>query len=247
MCGMLAPAKRLARKVVDLPSATLLAVQLLGIIVYPFIDVEPGAGQTAGRAFLGVFGVFVLFMAVRAVRPTDMPNWVAFVLGGPALVLTLLEAFVTDADGVVIASSFLLVAFYFATAYALIRYMFADTRVTTDELWATGATFTVIAWGFAHLFVATQLIWDGSFIAAVEPTEPRTWMELLFLSVTTLTSTGLSDIVPVLPNARSFLLIEQIAGMLYLALVVARLTGLTIQREPADGRPSSRESSDRRA
>ena len=55
-------------------------------------------------------------------------------------------------------------------------------------------------------------------------------MELLFLSVTTLTSTGLSDVVPVRPNARSFVMIEQIAGMLYLALVVARLVGLTIAR-----------------
>ena len=31
-------------------------------------------------------------------------------------------------------------------------------------------------------------------------------------------------------NARSFVMIEQIAGMLYLALVVARLVGLTIAR-----------------
>lgn len=210
--------------------------QLVGILVYPFMEVPRGTQLGLGRVFLGVFGVVVLFLAVRAVRPTALPNWLALALGGPALVLTLLEAFVTEADGVTVASSLLLAAFYFTTAFALIRYMFADIDVSTDELWATGAAFTVIAWGFAHLYVATQIIWEGAFIAAIDPSQARTWTELLFLSVTTLTSTGLSDIVPVQANARSFMMIEQIAGMLYLALVVARLGGLTIARDRGQSR-----------
>ena len=55
-------------------------------------------------------------------------------------------------------------------------------------------------------------------------------MELLYLSFTTLTSVGLSDITPILPNARSFVMIEQVSGVMYVALVVARLVGLTIAR-----------------
>ena len=39
------------------------------------------------------------------------------------------------------------------------------------------------------------------------------------------------DVVPVTPHGRSVVLIEQIAGMLYLALVVARVTALTINRQ----------------
>jgi len=45
-----------------------------------------------------------------------------------------------------------------------------------------------------------------------------------------LTSVGLSDVVPVLPQARSFAIIEMVAGVLYVALVVARLVGLTVAR-----------------
>jgi hypothetical protein len=88
----------------------------------------------------------------------------------------------------------------------------------------------VVAWAFAYVDVATQLIWPASFTAALDAGDARTWMDLLFLSVTTLTSTGLSDIVPVRPHARSFVMIEQIAGMLYLAMVVARITALTVSR-----------------
>ena len=41
--------------------------------------------------------------------------------------------------------------------------MFADNWVTRDELYATGATFTVVAWGFAYLYVAVQIICPHSF------------------------------------------------------------------------------------
>ena len=64
----------------------------------------------------------------------------------------------------------------------------------------------------------------------MDPDEARTWVELLFLSVTTLSSTGLSDIVPITPHARSAVMLEQIAGMLYLALVVSRMVALTTLR-----------------
>jgi hypothetical protein len=67
----------------------------------------------------------------------------------------------------------------------------------------------------------------------VDPAGARTWFELLFLSFTNLTSVGVSDIVPVLPQARSFVMIEQVCGLLYVALVISRIVGLTIAHERA--------------
>jgi hypothetical protein len=206
------------------PCGVLLAVQLLGLLVYPFLGAQP-----VGRAVFGLLGLVVLTLAVRAVRLTPALTWVAILLGVPVVVLTVLEAVSPDNHAVVATSGLVHAAFYGYTAWALIRYMFQDDVVTTDELWATGATFTVVAWAFAYLYVAVQVFWPGSFIAAVDSGAPRTWMDLLFLSVTTLTSTGLSDIVPVTPHARSFVMVEQIAGMLYLAMVVARVTALTLR------------------
>jgi len=55
-------------------------------------------------------------------------------------------------------------------------------------------------------------------------------MELLFLSFTSLTATGLSEIVPVTGHARSVAVLEMIAGVLYVAMVVARLVGLRATR-----------------
>ena len=147
------------------------------------------------------------------------------------MVLTILEALNPTGLTTLLWSSVLHAAFYLYITYGLIRYMFNDRAVTTDELFATGATFTVVAWAFAYLYVAIQVIWPGSFVAAVDPDAPRTWVELLFLSFTTLTSTGLSDVVPVLPHARALVMIEQVAGLMYVALVISRIVGLKLYRE----------------
>ena len=53
-------------------------------------------------------------------------------------------------------------------------------------------------------------------------------MELLFLSFTNLSSTRLSDVVPITPQARAVVMIEQLCGLGYVALFVSRLVGLTI-------------------
>ena len=70
----------------------------------------------------------------------------------------------------------------------------------------------------------------GSFTGAVEPEEPRGWMELLFLSFSILSSTGLSDVIPLSPAARALAMVEMFAGVMYMAMVVARLVGLVSSR-----------------
>jgi hypothetical protein len=207
------------------PSAVLLAVQLVGVLVYPFID-----ESTLGRTLLSSFGIVVLFLAVRTVQASPALSWISVLLGIPIVLLNVLGLVDQQNTQIVMAESVLLAIFYFYTSYALLRYMFHDRFVTRDELWATGATFTVVAWAFAYTFMAVQLIWPGSFVDAQGFTGPHSWFTMLFLSFTNLTSVGLSDVVPVLPQARSWVMIEQVAGLLYVALVISRVVGLTITR-----------------
>jgi Ion channel len=206
------------------PCAVLLGVQLTGVLLYPFMDDSP-----IGRAALSTFSLIVLFLAVRAVQTTPALTWIALLLGLPIVVLTILEIVDPLNSQVIFTSSVLHAIFYFYTTFALLKYMFLDRFVTRDELWATGATFTVVAWAFAYTFMAVQVIWPGSFGTG----DTRTWFELLFLSFTNLTSVGLSDIIPVLPQARSWVMIEQVAGLLYVAIVISRIVGLTIARQRA--------------
>ena len=206
----------------------LLVAQLGSVVLFPFMEATP-----LGRAALSTVGLIILFLAVRAVRATPALVWISLGLGLPLIGLTVWEVLDPTNAPVVFASSVLHAAFYLYTSVALVQYLFVDRFITIDELWATAATFTVVAWAFAYVFMAVQVLWPGSFTAAVDPEAQRTWFELLFLSFTNLTSVGLSDITPVLPHARSWVMIEQVAGLLYVALVISRVVGLTIARQRA--------------
>jgi hypothetical protein len=187
------------------------------------------AGEGGDRALFSLFGIVVLALVVLTVRKSPALSWVSLVLGVPAAILLLIQAITSD-DALLPYSSALEAVLYFYAAGSLIAYMLADHEITRDELYAVGATFTLVAWGFAYVYVVCQAIEPGSFAGLEHPGADRTWVELLFLSFTNLSSTGLSDVVPVQPVARSLVMVEQIAGLAYVVMLVSRLVVLTIPR-----------------
>jgi hypothetical protein len=204
------------------PSAILLAAQLASVLLYPFLE-----GDGVGRALFSVLGIAILGLVLLAVRSSPFHTWVGLLLAAPATGLLLIQA-TTGSDDLLPYSSAAEALLYLYAAGALIAYMLADHEITRDELFAVGATFTLVAWAFAYIYVVCQAIQPGSFVAAIDPEAERTWMELLFLSFTTLSSTGLGDVVPVEPFARALVMLEQLAGVAYIAVVVSRLVGLTV-------------------
>jgi Ion channel len=204
------------------PSALLLATQLAGVVLYPFME-----GNFAGRALLSLFGIIVLWLVVLAVAHAPASTSVGLLLGAPATLLLVIQA-ATDSATLQPYSAALEALLYFYAAGALIAYMLRDPVVTRDELFAVGATFTLVAWGFAYAYTVSQAIDPGSFTGATRAGEPRQWIELLFLSVTTLTSVGLSDVVPIGSFARGLVMLEELSGVAYVAMLVSRVVGLTV-------------------
>jgi hypothetical protein len=170
-----------------------------------------------------------LALAVWSVRDSAGRTSVAIGLGVVASALSITDA-IHHAPALATTAAVVHALFYFWAAGNLMRYMLRDSVVTRDELFAVGATFTLVAWAFAYVFTVLQTLQPGCFTAAVNPTGQRTWVELLFLSFTNLSSTGLSDIIPITAQARAVVMIQQLAGLGYVALFVSRLVGLTLSR-----------------
>ena len=207
------------------PSALLLFVQLASMLAVPFIDRTP-----LGRACFGALGIAVLIATVRMVRTTPWLTGVSVAIALPAIALHLVYA-TFDMPSLLPWSAALEAIFYFYAAGSLIAYMLADMRASSDELFAAGATFTLLAWGFTYVFLFLQLVQPGSFAAAVNPQDPRSWTELMYLSFALLSSTGIGDVIPLTPVARAVASVAMRAGVMYLATVVSRLIGLTLQQE----------------
>jgi ion channel len=201
-------------------------VQLLGILLYPWMETSRG-----GRVLFGAFGLLILGVALRVVRRSPWLTWLALMLAVIVVALSVVDALAPH-PGLPVAIAVVESIFYFYATGSLIAYMLQDWVATTDELFAAGATFTLLAWAFAHAFAACDALLPGSFSAPINPTGPRTWMELLFLSVAVLSSVGLSDIMPVTGVARALVMLESFAGVMYMTLVVSRLISLTmLQRD----------------
>ncbi|CAG0989748.1 hypothetical protein GEOBC_02305 [Geobacteraceae bacterium] len=211
------------------PSAFLLAAQLLSLVLYALFD-----GSSSGRAVLGAFGVLVLALVVWVINRSPTIRWIAWVIAVPAFALSLLSVMIID-QNLLIWSSLLEATLYFYAAGSLIAYMMKDYRVTTDELFAAGATFTLLAWGFAYAYLVCQTWVPGSFVGGNHPGQPLTFLEFLSLSFTNLSATGLGDILPINPPGRVLVMLEQFAGVAYIAVVVSRLIGMTIVRYEGKG------------
>lgn len=205
------------------PAGVLLAGQLATILLYPFME-EDGA-----RLLSLIFGHALLALALWVVFRSPVVNWIGWVLAVPAMGVSLV-VYLGGYPGILFVAHALEAALYFYAATGLIVYMLSDTEVTIDEILAAGATFTLLAWGYAFLYSVCQNFVPGSFTAAVEPNNNRSWLELLFLSFSTLSGVGLSDVAPIKPMARSLVMLEMFSGVMFLAIIVSRLIAMTAGR-----------------
>jgi len=210
------------------PSAILLLAQLLGMLLYPFLE-----RTQFGHVAFNAFGIVILTFTTNMVRRTPGHTWISAAMAVPIIAL-LTAQMLFGLSYLQPWSSGLEALFYFYAAGSLIAYMMEDRKVTRDELFAAGATFTLLAWGFTHLYIVVQALSPGSFASAINSDLPRTWTELNYLSFALLSSTGIGDVIPLTVQARALASVEMFAGVMYLATVVARLIGLTMQPRPKD-------------
>lgn len=206
------------------PSAILVSIQLLAIVLLPWVESE-----SWGRAVITGLSLVAVTFGVWVVRSTPALTWLALLIGFPAFVLEVWSVLDESNVAVSFTAHLLLGFFYLYVAYGLVSYMFADTWVTKDEMFAVASAFTVLLFAFAYLFVAIQTLAPGSFVGQTTG-ERLTFLELLYFSGANLTSVGLSDIVPVKSHARAAVTIEQLTGVLYVAMVISRLVALTVMR-----------------
>lgn len=204
-----------------LPSAWLLMVQL-ALLIFSTVTYD----DNQYKALTWSLGVLALLIIAKVIRQSPVFTfWGLFFVSG-AFVFSILIFIGFDSQIVQItAHSFEALAYFYA-AYGLIRYMFADRYLTKDELFAAGAVFTLIAWAFAFLYSICQIVIPNSFQNPNQPQELQRWLDLLFLSFSLQSATGLSDVMPISPAARGITMLQMFGGVMYFAVIVSRLIAL---------------------
>jgi len=116
-------------------------------------------------------------------------------------------------------------AFDLLIVVVLFRRVFAQGQTTSEMIFGALCIYLLMGFSFAyvyhllHVFAANAFYLDPTVNVHVIPNR----FDFVYYSFATITSLGASGIVPVTPQARSFTILEGILGVLYLAVLVARL------------------------
>jgi Ion channel len=113
-------------------------------------------------------------------------------------------------------------------AWTVARATFAPGRVTYHRVIGAVLLYLTIALIFAAMFTFLGTFDPKAFIGLPVQDSPKLAAQLIYFSLTTLTTTGYGDVAPLHPLARSLCNLEAVFGQLYPATLVARLVTLEL-------------------
>ena len=197
----------------------LFSALLLLILLAPLLE-----DTTRGRMVLNGVSLLVLISGATAIGTGRLPLALGLLLGGPAAAL--------QAAGLLFEKTSLLVlswgfsaAFYLLVVGYLLTYALRREVLTMDKLYGAAAAFIMLAVLWTYFYGILLVVHPGALTIGGTPISAAPVSTLIFFSVATLTSTGMSDILPLHPIARMLCSLEMIAGVLFIAVLIARLAG----------------------
>ena len=198
----------------------------LFFVVLALITVVPFVEPTAdGRVLIALINVFVVIAAVAAVGRNVLSFVIALLLALPTIVFHYLG--VTTGDPPALAMSWVFgAALCAATVIYLLLYVFQRDVMTADKLYGAAAAYLLIGVVWSYFYALIAYRYPGSFAGSLEAGGPGAVAHFLYFSFTVLTSTGFGDIVPLTRQARAAVVVEQLVGALFLAILIARLAGV---------------------
>jgi hypothetical protein len=112
----------------------------------------------------------------------------------------------------------------------IVQAVFAPGRITHHRIEGAVILYLNIALAFTSVYRLIQELEPNAFTRIpAHQAEAEADGNMLYFSLTTLTSTGFGDILPTDPFARSMANLESVVGQLYLAILLARLVTMHIE------------------
>ena len=112
-----------------------------------------------------------------------------------------------------------------AAIFLVFRRIFQDEKVSFDTICHSVALYLLLGVTWALMYLVVNLAITESF-ADVAPSLDSGWSDFLYFSFATLTTLGYGDITPDLPFIKVWAVMEAVVGVLYIAILVARLVSL---------------------
>lgn len=196
--------------------------QVSFLVLFPYFD-RPGLPMVCFR----LLGAAAFVSGVYAVSDKRAQWITALLLALPAAILNTL--FALGADPAIVVPTLIFTLLFIAfTGVSLLRAVLRSVLVTYDTIYGALSVYFLMAmaWGVAYLLLS-NLQPGAIFVDPVRhPNHHMDWADCMFYSFVTLTSLGYGDIVPITAQARSLSILEAVSGVMYVAVLIARLVSL---------------------
>jgi hypothetical protein len=197
----------------------LFVAMLVLVILGPLASATP-----EGWIAVDVVESFVLVAAVAAFGTSMLSVVIALLLALPMIGFQVLANELGARQYTMISTAFG-AGFYATSVIYLLAYVFRREVMTADKLYGAAAAYLMIGVLWAYLYGLVEYFLPGAFVSAGGKPQLDA-IDSIYFSFTVLTSTGLGDIVPRAPIGQSLTVSEEIVGVLFVAILVARLAGI---------------------
>jgi Ion channel len=196
--------------------------QVLLLAFFPYLE-QPGLPTVLFR----LLGAAAFVSGVYAVSDKRVQWITALALAIPAGVLNTMFAFRPD-PRMAVPTLLFTIFFLVFTLVALLSAVIRAERVTHDTIYGALSVYLLMAitWAAAYLLLVTAQPSAITLDPARHPNHRMDWFDCVFYSFVTLTSLGYGDIVPMTAQARSLSVLEAVSGIMYVAVLIARLVGI---------------------
>lgn len=207
------------------PDLLLLLSLVLVILAYPVLD-----HGIFRRLILGVLDFLPVLVATVRLSRLKGWAWSSVLLMLTAVILSIVS--MLSPSPVVIGMKWsVLTVFYALTVVGLFSYLRSARSVASAHLYTAVSVYLLIGITWFALYNAIDTVTPGSIVRnSGVTTDPST--DLLYFSLVTLSTVGYGDIVAVHPEIRMLAALEAIAGVLYIAIMVAIL--VSAYRRPTE-------------
>ncbi|NWF71716.1 MAG: voltage-gated potassium channel [Nitrospirae bacterium] len=206
-------------KILDQRCFFLFLALLALLVALPFLS-----ETTHGPVILFLINVTILLTAVAATGRSRSMVVIAVILVLPAIVFRFL-ALESGQPGYLVLTWGFNAVFYVFILARLLHYVLRRDFMTSDKLYGAVAAYILVAIFWAQLHGVTQYFYPGAYAFGGTP-KALDMAELIYFSFVALTTAGFGDVTPALVQSRFLTILEMIAGVMFVAILIARLTGV---------------------
>jgi hypothetical protein len=196
---------------------------LLASIVLFYILPALSEDRAVGKVFILVVFYIALVAATMELAEKRILFWSAIPIALASMVLLGIAQF-HPTPALLLANGIALALFLSVVSISLFIYLGRPGEITSGGIYISVSLYFLLGVFWFAIYNILNIVQPGSFKEGGEPLPQATpWSTMLYFSLTTLTTLGYGDILPVKPAARMFATLEAAVGVLYVAITVARL------------------------